>query len=245
MRSLPDYDWCADDPERLAVRAPSGQPEIPVLIVETEDCPFPQVGTAADGASEPLVLVADPQVRTVGAYWHTGWPFSVPGTWLRSGAADRVVRAANALPPGFGLAIWDGWRDPALQSELHAVAYSDPNLEPGFVNPPSSNPATPPPHATGGTVDLTLTWHGRPLALGTGFDDFVATAHTRSFEDAGSSVSRGRIRDLRRLLRTAMVGVGFVQLECEWWHFEYGTRLWAAVCREQPRYPAAARPSLS
>lgn len=242
MRALPDYAWCADDPAGLEVRAPVGLPAIPDLIVETASRPLPKVTSLAGGASEPLVPVAHPQIRAFASYWHTGWPFAVPGTWLRATAAERVMQAVQQLPEGFGLAIWDAWRDPELQRELHAVAYSDPDLEPGFVNPPSANPATPPPHATGGTVDLTLTWHGRPLALGTGFDEFVATAHTRSFEGGEQSVARHRIRDLRRLLRAAMVDAGFVQLECEWWHFEFGTRLWAAVNGEDPLYPAATRP---
>jgi D-alanyl-D-alanine dipeptidase len=35
---------------------------------------------------------------------------------------------------------------------------------------------------------------------------------------------------------------GFVVLHCEWWHFEFGTRRWAAITGNAPRYGAASLP---
>ena len=102
---------------------------------------------------------------------------------------------------------------------------------------PIADPRTPPPHLTGGTVDLTLTLDGTPLALGTGFDDFTPEAYTESLEQ-----TPGASRELRRLLYRAMRDAGFVVLHCEWWHFEYGTRRWAAITGNHPLYgPAAPR----
>ena len=106
------------------------------------------------------------------------------------------------------------------------------------MSPPSPDPRTPPPHATGGTVDLTLSFEGSPLALGTDFDEFTVDAFTAALEGVP-----GPARDLRRVLYRTMAAQGFVVLAREWWHFEYGTRLWAAVTRRPALYPAAGRPS--
>ncbi len=76
-----------------------------------------------------------------------------------------------------------------------------------------------------------------PLALGTGFDDFTDLAATRSIE-----ATPGAAREMRRLLVHTMRAAGFVVLHCEWWHFEFGTRRWAALTGNPPRYGPAPAP---
>ena len=41
-----------------------------------------------------------------------------------------------------------------------------------------------------------------------------------------------------------MSSSGFVVLHCEWRHFEFGTRRWAAITGNQPRYGPAPTPAL-
>jgi D-alanyl-D-alanine dipeptidase len=84
-------------------------------------------------------------------------------------------------------------------------------------------------------VDLTLTIDGIPLALGTPYDDFTPAARADALEDAPSVE-----RELRRMLFWAMRLKGFVVLADEWWHFERGTRYWAALQHQQPRYGPAS-----
>ena len=241
LTSLPTYDWCGVDPATaLSLGAVPRQPPIPELLSDPSGTALPLVGDDADGSDEPLINIRHPRVRVLGAYWHSGWPYALPEAVMRQGAALRLVNAVDDLPEGFGLAVWDAWRDPRLQAELHKLAYADGTLAPGFVNPPSADPATPPPHATGGTVDVTLTWQSIPLNLGTRFDEFSHQAHARSLETVADSDPLALSRDLRRLLRAVMFKAGFVQLDCEWWHFENGTRLWAAVKGKAPRYLATS-----
>lgn len=240
LTNLPTYDWCGVDPSSLvSLPVLPPQPPIPELLSDPSGDAFPLVGEDADGSDEPLIEIRHPRIRVLAAYWHSGWPYSVPEALMRQGAALRLVNAVDALPEGFGFAIWDAWRDPKLQNELHTLAYSDEALPVGFVNPASPDPATPPPHSTGGTVDLTLTWQSVPLNLGTRFDEFVAMAHANSLEGIADTEKLAGSRDLRRLLRRVMWDAGFVQLDCEWWHFENGTRLWSAVRGKAPRYLAA------
>lgn len=203
-------------------------PALPELI-EPTDQPLAEITV-----DEPLVPLQDRNIRTLSNYWHAGWDSARPATWCRQGVAERLAQVASSLPPRFGLAVFDAWRPLKLQAELYEVAYADPELPAGFVSEPIEDPTMPPPHLTGGTVDLTLTIDGIPLALGGGFDDFTDAAHTASLEN-----QPGPTRDLRRMLYWSMRSVGFIVLDCEWWHFEFGTRRWAAITGGPVRYGAA------
>jgi len=223
-----DAEHAANEHQWTAADAPA----LPTL----SDPPSQRV---TDFDPEPLVPLEHRRVRVLSNYWHAGWKEAIPTTWLRAEALDRLGHVADALPDRLGLAVFDAWRPLSLQAELWDAAYSEPGLPEGYVAEPIADPATPPPHVTGGVVDLTLTLDGVPLALGTGFDDFTVQAAPTALEHRP-----GIARDLRRTLYHAMRGGGFVVLHCEWWHFEFGTRRWAAITGNRPRYgPAAPPPS--
>ena len=193
------------------------QPALPVLIgSEGSEVVAP--------VAEPLERVAHRRIRTLANYWHGGWDHAIPDTWLRAGVAERLYAVADALPSPWGLAVFDAWRPLALQRELYDTAIADPTIEPGFMAPVSDDPATPPPHLTGGAVDLTLTFESTPLAPGCGFDDTTRRAHVAHLE-----ATPGPDRELRRFLYWSMRSEGFVVFEGEWWHFELGTRRWALI----------------
>jgi D-alanyl-D-alanine dipeptidase len=177
---------------------------------------------------ESLLDLAGSGLLVLHSYRRAGLRGAVDRQYLRGGALARLVRAAESLPRGFGLAVFDAWRPLALQRELFATAD---DLPPGAVAPPSADPLTPPPHLTGGTVDLTLTWQGTPLALGTEFDDFSPRAAADAFEEY-----QGYVRGLRRMPYWTLREQQFVVLAEEWWHYEYGTRLWSVISGNPVRY---------
>lgn len=226
MLSDYDYRWALHLPD-LTVGVPTQAPLPP--LVEPASQPL-----VTHPVAEPLIDIGHRSVRTLSPYWHAGWASAHRNTLVRAGAADRLHAAAEGLPAGFGLAVLDAWRPLSLQRDIYEAAYADPSLPPGFVSFPSEDPATPPPHLTGGAVDLTLMWQGHALRLGTDFDDFTDVAHTAALEQEA-----GLIRELRRLLYWTMHHAGLVVLDCEWWHFEYGTRRWAAVTGRPPIYGPA------
>ncbi|MGA1566797.1 MAG: M15 family metallopeptidase [Ilumatobacteraceae bacterium] len=205
------------------------QSPLPTLVEPTS---MPAVSSPV---AERLVSIVHPRISTVEAYRLSGWTAAIDGMWLRSGAMERLGGVVDRLGPRFGLHVFDAWRPLQLQAELYEAAYADPSLPPGFVSEPTESPLTPPPHLTGGTVDLTLTLDGIPLSLGTSFDDFSLAARADSLE-----MSPSPARDLRRLLYHAMRAEGFVVLDCEWWHYEYGTRRWAALTGNEPLYGPAS-----
>ena len=209
-----------------------GQASLPAF---REPAVLPLVDRPSD---DPLVLLEHPRIDVLANYHRAGWRHALASTWLRSTALERLGRAADGLPDRWGLCIFDAWRPLDLQAELHEAAYADPSLPPGFVSPPDPDPRTPPPHLTGGTVDVSLTLDGIALALGAGFDDFTVRARADALER-----QPGANRELRRMLYWTMRSAGFVVLDCEWWHFEYGTRRWAALTGRDPLFGATALPA--
>jgi D-alanyl-D-alanine dipeptidase len=176
---------------------------------------------------EPLVEVQpNERITILNLYAQQGWPGTSPTVWLRATVCEALQRAAQTLPTGFGLAIFDAWRSPTTVRALYEHFYGPGSTLPaGFLADPD-DPAVVPPHTTGAAVDLTLTWQGRALALGTWFDDFSARAARCALEgDPTAEPSRS----LRRLLHHHLGAQGFVGLASEWWHVSLGDQHWAAV----------------
>lgn len=202
---------------------------------------------------EPLVPVGDigPRVVDDPRYHAAGLPGAMERGWLREGVAARLAAVAAGLPDGLTLVVWDGYRPIATQAALYdgylaelTMVHPDwpaDALEEAaarYVTPPSRALAAPPPHLTGGAVDLTLgDADGRPLDLGTHFDAFVPEAGARALEDVP-----GTARDLRRTLFWAMAGQGFTAYVEEWWHFDHGDQFWGLATGNPAHYAAADAP---
>jgi D-alanyl-D-alanine dipeptidase len=202
---------------------------------------------------EPLVPIdaIGPRVIDVPRYHQAGLPGALPRGWLREGVAARLDAVAASLPDGMTLVVWDGYRPIETQAALFhgyldeltmvhpdwpADALEDAAAR--YVTPPSRSHLAPPPHLTGGAVDLTLgDGDGRPLDLGTDFDAFVPEAGARALED-----TPGQARDLRRTLYWAMAGQGFTPYVEEWWHFDHGDQFWGLATGRAARYAAAEPP---
>lgn len=226
---------CYTEPAESAVHRCGYAVALEAPLPGFSDPDSPPVVTPRD---EPLVPLEHRRIRILSNYWHAGWDHAIPSTWLRAEALERLGAAADRLPERLGFAVFDAWRPLTLQAELFDAAYHEPGLPDGYVAEPVAEPSTPPPHLTGGTVDLTLTLDGVPLALGTGFDDFTDRASAAALEP-----EPGPSRELRRVLYRSLRDVGFVVLHCEWWHFEFGTRRWAALTGSAPLYGPASPPA--
>ncbi len=222
--------------------------------------PIPELGptegwrdVAIEPVDEPLVRVADigPRVIDDPRYHAAGLPGAIDRGWLREGVAARLAAVAAGLPDGLTLVVWDGYRPIETQaalfngylSELEMVHPDWPadalaDAAARYVTPPSRSAVAPPPHLTGGAVDLTLgDGDGRPLDLGTDFDAFVPEAGARALEDVP-----GEARDLRRTLFWAMHAEGFTAYVEEWWHFDHGDQFWGLATGVPARYAAAPAP---
>lgn len=94
-----------------------------------------------------------------------------------------------------------------------------------FVASPNADPRCPPPHRTGGAVDVYLIDRatGVPLPMGTEPDEAALASATRHFEEHPHAPFTAN----RRLLFHAMTGAGFTNYFGEWWHYDYGNQRWA------------------
>ncbi|MEX2461517.1 MAG: M15 family metallopeptidase [Paenibacillaceae bacterium] len=201
-------------------------------------------------SGEPLISLSNisPKIKIFPFYFQQNLPNTLNECYLREGAAQRLMKAAEKLPDGLNFVVLDGWRPYKVQKVLYemtidafkkdGMAESEIYREiPKFVSYPSDNIDTPSPHMTGGSVDLTIADQDGWLDMGTGFDEFTDKAKTTWYEEAANlSETEHKIRNNRRLLKQVMTDVGFENFEEEWWHYDYGNQRWAMLTHQLAIY---------
>ncbi|MBM3559123.1 MAG: D-alanyl-D-alanine dipeptidase [Alphaproteobacteria bacterium] len=148
----------------------------------------------------------------------TGRPvYRAAHCFLHADAAAALRRAsALARELGHGLLVLDAYRPPEAQQKLW-----DHTPDPDYVAPPERGS----PHSRGVAVDLTLVdARGRPLDMGTQFDDFTL----RAYHDAAGLPAE--VRRNRFLLLGLMSTAGWDFYRREWWHYQlFDARRYALV----------------
>lgn len=176
---------------------------------------------------------------------------------LRTSVVKKLEMINHSLRgTGLELRVLNGWRSQITQAYLRDVWFTEylrkryPEWTEKQVQEEvgrfwAAGPDTddkvdrnsPPPHATGTAVDLTLGWiGGESLWMGTLFDDVSGPAYTDYLElnpPQGHSFTYEEGLKNRRLLYWLMTGQGteddFVVNPNEWWHYSWGDQLWAKV----------------
>ncbi len=211
---------------------PQGQP-----LPRSVEVPATRPGCVDSGEALVVVAAPDTEGRLVARDAYASLDILPARPLLaRESVVDRLRQAAAALPTGFGLVVLDAHR--TLDEQRALGEFYDREGSMAEYVAPVRDDAIRPPHTTGGTVDLTLSWHGEALALGTDFDSFSPDAHLAAFEGEDSVVRR-----LRRLLAAVMVDAGFAPYRYEWWHWSYGEDVWAATYGQDPLYDIVDRPA--
>ena len=207
--------------------------------IPIEECGEP----LQDLPREFLRMEPHPYMALGAPYGASGNPFQ-----LRQGVVQRLLKAQQRLSdhdPSLRLSIFDAWRPIAVQAFMVEHSIADLCRERGvelmsgdafdrvvadvgrFWAAPSRDPATPPPHSTGGAVDLTLSnREGIPLEMGGEIDAIGAISEPEHY--AGQEDPDARCWHQRRqLLADVMDASGFAQHPNEWWHYSFGDQLWA------------------
>ena len=219
--------------------------------VATHECGQPLV---------PVTSVLSQAIRCNPQYRLRGVPHSLDCCYCRQGVARKLAQISDwLLDSHLTLIIWDAWRPVAVQKALYdayreRLRQEHPNASGDeldtrtrrFVAFPSSNPARPSPHLTGGALDVTLgDAQGHELPMGTGFDDFSDCAMTRTYEvlQEQRPLTEQELEFLRnrRLLVHLMAQAKFMNYPEEWWHYDFGNRRWAAQTAQPAIYGPVER----
>jgi D-alanyl-D-alanine dipeptidase len=155
-------------------------------------------------------------------------------TLARESVVRMLARAADLLPKGYRLAVIEGWRPHHIQRRMWMGAYEKwkerhpdyshaalVRLTNRFTAPLSDK--VPPPHSTGGAVDVSLVdGNGRPFDLTAPYE-FLSR---RGFPlDADGLSESARVH--RRILADALLETGLTNYPSEYWHWSYGDQGWA------------------
>lgn len=181
---------------------------------------------------EPLVDIFEvcPDLR-----WAPKSPrFEAPRTGLaRVSIAQMLKTAQELLPEGLRLQIVGAFRSFEVQKQMYAAAKAelarqhpdwDDEILTEYINVFSAPPIwdTPPPHTTGGAVDLSIIdATGERLDMVSPYDIGWDSAPT--YVDGLSAQAR-RNRDL---LIEVLTHSGLTNYRGEWWHWTWGEPGWA------------------
>ena len=184
-------------------------------------------------------------------YSHLGAPYKdKTSIWkLREEVVNRLVKVNDYLisKSSFNLLIYDSWRPLEVQEFMFKRAFllecEKSDIDISFENIksypsilkkvekfwayPSHDTRCPPPHSTGGALDVCLSdKYGNLVEMGSMVDQMDETSNPYFY--ANIKNEEAIIWNSRRnLLREIMTKFGFVQHPNEWWHFSYGDQLWA------------------
>lgn len=160
--------------------------------------------------------------------------FDFPRSGLcRTSLAGMLAQAQDALPKGLRLQIIGVFRPFEIQKLMYEAARHEMRLQhpdweeeflTSYLNVFSAPPIwdTPPPHTTGGAVDLTIVDEkGARLDMVSPYEMGWDSAPTYM---AGLS---SEARNNRHLLIEVLTSAGLTNFRGEWWHWSYGEPGWA------------------
>ena len=169
---------------------------------------------------------------------------------LRTTVNKRLLGAQKCLQekrPEYQLLVFDAWRPIEVQKFMFNRAFilecerldidaSEKDMErypivkknvEKFWAYPSFDERYPPPHSTGGALDITLAdKYGNIINMGSNIDQMDDKSKPDFYNNI-DNVDAIIWNDRRKLLKEIMIKFEFVQHPNEWWHFSYGDQLWA------------------
>lgn len=180
---------------------------------------------------EPLVNVAELDLGVSLAASHP-WSSFPRVYWVRQSVVEMLADAQRRLPEGIRLELLEGYRPLRIQRRLFAAAYRHlrsrhPRWTPAQLREAANvlvaDPEiAPPPHSTGGAVDVMLVdATGRRLEM---------TAPLPCSDYSAPTACPGlgaEARAHRALLVRALSEAGLTNYPGEWWHWSFGEPGWA------------------
>ncbi len=211
--------------------------------------PYQQIPILECG--EPLVAIPLDlfAVESPHPYQKLGAPYGERSPYhLRQTVLDNLIQAQNLLQrhhPNWRIQIFDAYRPVAVQQFMVDYTFNQVVQQVAPSHPsavqcqaiweqvyqiwavPSTNPHTPPPHSTGGAVDVTLVdSSGQTVDMGSAIDEMSARSHPDHFANSTDALKQ-QYHTHRQTLWNIMRQSGFQRHPGEWWHFCMGDQMWA------------------
>lgn len=215
-------------------------------------------------------------VETPHPYEVLGAPYENASPYfLREGVLKALQDAQTHLQrvqPTWQIMIFDAYRPITVQAFMVNFTYAQLLDEKGWQPetltsaqtdaawqevyelwaPPNLDPRSPPPHSTGGAVDVTLldSQTQEPVFMGSEIDELSVRSHPHYFADLANHPQtppdQKRLAQQadqnRKLLLKFMNKAGFQRHQKEWWHFSLGDQMWAWLTQQQhPHVSVQAR----
>lgn len=211
----------------------------------------------------PLELFA---VESPHPYEKLGAPYGDRSPYyLRQSVIENLIQAQNYLEllhPNWRIQIFDAYRPIAVQQFMVDYSFAQAVQDRGLTNVelspnqrqeiweavyeiwavPSFDEKTPPPHSTGGAVDVTLVDDaGKIINMGSPIDEMSERSHPDYYANSDRPEAQ-KYHAHRQLLQDVMLKVGFQRNPREWWHFSIGDQMWAWLNNQSnPAKPVTAR----
>jgi len=231
-------------------------PPKPYKVIPIQEC------------GEPLVALPDKTFAFVHPhpYEKLGAPYDEKSPfYVRQSVLERLLQAQHRLQathPGWKIQIFDAYRPLAVQQYMMDHTFAEVLQERGlqtqdlteperaailglvyeFWAAPDPDPTRPPPHSTGGAVDITLVDAvGQVVEMGSPIDELSPRSYPNHFAASQQALEQ-TFHAHREVLNRVMVEAGFQRHPGEWWHFCYGDQMWAWLMHQaDPTVEAIAR----
>ncbi|MBD2385686.1 M15 family metallopeptidase [Cylindrospermum sp. FACHB-282] len=180
--------------------------------------------------------------------------------YLRESVVERLLEAQNYLQllrSDWRIQIFDAYRPVAVQQFMVDYSFGLALQERGLIEAdltnqqreeiwrvvyeiwavPSLDAKTPPPHSTGGAVDINLVDDGGNVVnMGSPIDEMSVRSHPDYYANSDQQYHANR-----QLLLDVMLKAGFERNPREWWHFSFGDQMWAWLHNQShPANPVTA-----
>lgn len=181
--------------------------------------------------NEPMIEIRETaKLRVIPIYHLAGVPGTSSRLFLRESVVKLLLKASELLPSDLVLVVLDAWRSKVAQYEILNVFSKivDQEASKFAYNPDAvhdSQPVGPPPHLTGGAVDVSLGFYDESnfVDMGGYFDELTERSHS----DHLLNTDYEGLLHPRMLLIHIMQAIGFANYPNEWWHFDFGNHFWA------------------
>lgn len=202
---------------------------------------------------EPLIAIPleNFSVETPHPYQKLGASYGEKSPYyLRSKVIEALIQAQTYLQQqysGWKIHIFDAYRPVAVQQFMVDYTFTSLLKEKGLILDslsqrekdnlwqqvyqiwaiPSDDLTTPPPHTTGGAVDITLIDNQNQLLdMGGMIDELSERSQPNYYANHTDNLGQG-YHQKRELLNQIMTKAGFLRHPGEWWHFSLGDQMWA------------------